>query len=306
MKKFNYRELNLPAAALLTMEGRELWSELFMELLCNEERVAELWQRLTGLEMLEKDCYEELFLSCFDVIAKPMTMLELVIPDAALHAAMADYEKKYEEWDELDEDAHDDEDEDYDAVLTQADLALEEAKEHLEQVFKLCDRLVISEDDLPAWLVTDLMESAALSATPDSSEVARDVYEVMMKGMPISSGELLQAGVGAFGLTTITKTGVELIAEERERQISTEGWTPEHDDQHQMNEMIAAADCYMTTAAITDQGGCGPGDCQDHWPWDTEWWKPSEDPIRNLVKAGALIAAEIDRIARANASQGLR
>jgi hypothetical protein len=34
------------------------------------------------------------------------------------------------------------------------------------------------------------------------------------------------------------------------------------------------------------------------WPWDPSWWKPSPDPIRNLVKAGALIAAEIDRLQR--------
>ena len=37
----------------------------------------------------------------------------------------------------------------------------------------------------------------------------------------------------------------------------------------------------------------------EYWPWDMKWWKPSdEDPIRNLVKAGALIAAEIDRLQR--------
>jgi hypothetical protein len=32
------------------------------------------------------------------------------------------------------------------------------------------------------------------------------------------------------------------------------------------------------------------------WPWEPEGWKPSDDPIRNLVKAGSLIAAEIDRL----------
>lgn len=35
------------------------------------------------------------------------------------------------------------------------------------------------------------------------------------------------------------------------------------------------------------------------WPWDESWWRPSDDPIRNLEKAGALIAAEIDRLQRA-------
>jgi len=38
------------------------------------------------------------------------------------------------------------------------------------------------------------------------------------------------------------------------------------------------------------------------WPWDDEWWKPTpNDRIRELTKAGALIAAEIDRLMRASA-----
>lgn len=44
-----------------------------------------------------------------------------------------------------------------------------------------------------------------------------------------------------------------------------------------------------------------PGETPDRssdWPWHSSWWKPSDDPIRNLVKAGALIAAEIDRLQR--------
>lgn len=44
------------------------------------------------------------------------------------------------------------------------------------------------------------------------------------------------------------KTGVELIAEERQRQMDVEGWTPEHDDKHQRDEMNIAARCYATSA----------------------------------------------------------
>ena len=39
----------------------------------------------------------------------------------------------------------------------------------------------------------------------------------------------------------------------------------------------------------------------DSWPWALGWWKPGTDPIRNLEKAGALIAAEIDRLLRKRA-----
>lgn len=94
--------------------------------------------------------------------------------------------------------------------------------------------------------------------------------------------------------TTVTKTGADLIAAERQRQISGEGWTPEHDDRHDDFELSAAARCYVQAAWRGKPRRRPPAD----WPWEDEWWKPSDDPVRNLVKAGALIAAEIDRLQR--------
>lgn len=92
-------------------------------------------------------------------------------------------------------------------------------------------------------------------------------------------------------------TGVELIAAERERQVAEEGWTPEHDDEHTSSELVDAAACYCVSALAEFTDYC--------WPWDAEWWKPSpDDRIRELVKAGALIAAEIDRIRRADERGG--
>lgn len=94
--------------------------------------------------------------------------------------------------------------------------------------------------------------------------------------------------------------GAALIAAERQRQVEVEGWEAKHDDRHDKGELIAAARCYAYAAAC--QVGSGiptntpPG---GPWPWSDGWWKPSTDPIRNLVKAGALIAAEIDRLKRA-------
>jgi hypothetical protein len=90
-------------------------------------------------------------------------------------------------------------------------------------------------------------------------------------------------------------TGIERIAAERERQVSVEGWTPEHDDEHINGEMRDAAIAY--TQVCDDRAGECAGDWFP-WQWDREWWKPSDNPIRNLEKAGALIAAEIDRLQR--------
>ncbi len=97
------------------------------------------------------------------------------------------------------------------------------------------------------------------------------------------------------------KTGIELITEERKRQITEEGWTAAHDDKHNKFQLSLAASSYIAAVNSPDEEGDENGkvrSCYD-WPWAKKWWKPSDDPVRNLVKAGALIAAEIDRLQRA-------
>lgn len=83
-------------------------------------------------------------------------------------------------------------------------------------------------------------------------------------------------------------TGAELIAQERARQVAQEGWTPDHDDEHIDGELVRAAQAYLLP------NGGFPAAAS--WPF-TDGFKP-EGRIRNLVKAGALIAAEIDRLQR--------
>lgn len=86
---------------------------------------------------------------------------------------------------------------------------------------------------------------------------------------------------------------LDVIAE-RQRQQSVEGWMPEHDDEHCNGELAMAAVCYINETGTVNRNGCKPWG----WPWDASWWKPNARR-RNLVKAGALILAEIERIDRA-------
>lgn len=87
--------------------------------------------------------------------------------------------------------------------------------------------------------------------------------------------------------------GIELIAAERQRQIDKEGWTAEHDQEHTKEELAIAAACY----AIPDDFRKIVIVTPEMWPWNPDWWKPTpNDRIRELTKAGALIAAEIDRL----------
>ncbi len=87
---------------------------------------------------------------------------------------------------------------------------------------------------------------------------------------------------------------IKLIMAERERQIADDGYTPYHDDFHISGELAAAAACYVLPPEIRSESLLGK-----IWPWDADEFKPTpHDPCHDLVKAGALIVAEIERLQR--------
>lgn len=105
-----------------------------------------------------------------------------------------------------------------------------------------------------------------------------------------------RAGEGAAQAQRVVNqqmtTAARDVLAERQRQISAEGWTPEHDDAHSNGSLAMAAACY-----------CEPrhrfhNEPPTDWPWNKAWWKPC-GRRRNLIKAGALILAEIERLDRA-------
>lgn len=94
------------------------------------------------------------------------------------------------------------------------------------------------------------------------------------------------------------------VLAERERQKAIEGWTPEHDDEHANDQMALAAVCYADPCPqlMWRQFQLSRNPLQSFkvpklWPWDPEWWKP-KDRRRNLVRAAALLLAEIERLDR--------
>lgn len=92
------------------------------------------------------------------------------------------------------------------------------------------------------------------------------------------------------------------IGEERLRQIRAEGWTLEHDDTHRRGQMARAAAVY---ALVGSSDGRIPGDADTPsiterlWPWEWSWFKPKARR-RNLIRAAALLVAEIERLDRAS------
>jgi hypothetical protein len=98
--------------------------------------------------------------------------------------------------------------------------------------------------------------------------------------------------------TLSEETAVQEVVAERRRQVEAEGWTAEHDDQHGRGELLAAAICYLHRRREQDMFGRYETSAPAAWPWTLNWWKPT-NRRRDLVKAGALILAEIERIDRA-------
>lgn len=113
------------------------------------------------------------------------------------------------------------------------------------------------------------------------------------------------------GAVSLTKAAQDVLAE-RERQKSVEGWHAAHDDQYDKGQLPRAAAAYAISAATP---GSVPGlsgsmfGCQLFptlhnrsflWPWEMRFWKP-KNPRHDLVRAGALILAEIERLDRADA-----
>lgn len=110
------------------------------------------------------------------------------------------------------------------------------------------------------------------------------------------------------------ETGAERIATERTRQLEKEGYTAERDDILRSGEIAWAAACYAAPRRIYEERRyAGAITFADPWPWTSNYDKrprPSagnypepekatrEQRIDLLTKAGALIAAEIDRLLR--------
>lgn len=86
--------------------------------------------------------------------------------------------------------------------------------------------------------------------------------------------------------------GADLIRDERRRQQKVEGYDAMHDRHHTPQVLCRAAIGY---ALHEDPSKLVADAAANLWPWSNEFWKP-KDHLRNLVRAGALIAAAIDRL----------
>ena len=81
-------------------------------------------------------------------------------------------------------------------------------------------------------------------------------------------------------------SGIGAIATERQRQITEEGYTPDRDERNAVGQFVSTAIVYLG----------GKPTSHTPWPVKREATLDGNYSRRNLVKAGALIAAAIDRL----------
>jgi hypothetical protein len=147
--------------------------------------------------------------------------------------------------------------------------------------------------------LTKMKDELSLGSTakqsPDGPSPRLDIVDAHAATVAMfgSTAARQAADYMAEWLLSSVRNGVALIASERDRQVRSEGWTPEHDDEHENGELISAAVWYADNGCEFDLGLRLPP-----WPFEPEAWKASDDRVGQLVKAGALIAAEIDRLQR--------
>lgn len=161
---------------------------------------------------------------------------------------------------------------------------------------------------------------AAFDASPDGV-TSSQVWDIVAKvgDAPLQSrgalGELSgDSGAlrnGDRAATSAGADGASRIASERFRQINIEGRLPSADHQYDLGQLVDAAICYAEMAsALSDIDRSMLRRRPTRlWPWGDSWWKPGTDDsaasrIRELEKAGALIAAEIDRLLAATPLAG--
>jgi len=116
-------------------------------------------------------------------------------------------------------------------------------------------------------------------------------YRAMVAAAPGNSVEFDGIKTSAPGTPEAPQTAAARdVLAERQRQVEQEGWTPAHDD--------AYVDGQLASAAVAYAQAYTPYLVPSSWPWAVEWFKAGNDR-RNMVKAGALILAEIERLDRA-------
>lgn len=147
--------------------------------------------------------------------------------------------------------------------------------------------------------VNALPELIARVRSSEAGERAADAEVERLQGLLDAAKSLGTAACDQVIATCNEQTpALRDVAAERLRQVSVEGYKPERDDCYTSGEMAQAAGAYAIYSTFERDGSSLSMAAANLFPWDMVHWK-AVDHRRNLVKAGAMILAEIERLDRA-------
>ena len=174
----------------------------------------------------------------------------------------------------------------------------------LEQLVDADANLDVTEPILEAW-----PNSSAVAVALIRPSILALYY---IEGRPPSQEEVLALVVDAMGYLDkpeakserpfdgVPTYGLDRIANARREQIQVHGHTAEHDREvHADGSIAKAASAYALAACgatISVQAYPWPNPPRSVWPYDPEDGDDLERRIQQLAAAGALCAAEIDRL----------
>lgn len=110
-----------------------------------------------------------------------------------------------------------------------------------------------------------------------------------VENVRIADVDCWKPGSPALAVPVATLEALTAVQQERARQIAALGFTPEHDDCHGPGALVECAVAYANHARGIVTRGFSP---------EAPRFTPSGTPLRDLIKAAALLIAEIERISR--------
>jgi hypothetical protein len=159
--------------------------------------------------------------------------------------------------------------------------------------------MIISSFKHPEWRQADL-KSIPNAATRDvillAPLVGNGVNVLKCRNGAVKTGIYESHGVESILAMILSGPVVFDVIHERLRQVHKHGFGPVHDDMHVRGEILDAALSYAYAAI--NVGNDTMKKPPKEWPWEAKDWKPAETAGENLIKATALMIAELERLKR--------
>lgn len=175
----------------------------------------------------------------------------------------------------------------------------------------MCNRLSGEENERKLYALPGAQPAPSVPTESIGKMLAQAMEVAVANGANSVSmpDELVEVAAWLSGVQPNPANGqtraVRDVIAERRRQIEAEGRTTQHDDANPAGVMSVAAACYAigaSNALVLAVGDTSTCPAPEVFPWEDAWWKPTT-PRRDLVKAAALILAEIERLDRAAAQK---